>query len=44
MITPNHKIQSHDFKFDLDQTYLGPFLDGRKSVLSRWPVRAKTSA
>jgi hypothetical protein len=44
MITPDHMSQSHDFKFDLDQTYLGPFLDSCKSVLSRWPVRAKTSA
>jgi hypothetical protein len=44
MITPDHMTQSHDFKFDLDQTYLGPFLDGCKRVLSRWPVRAKTSA
>ena len=35
--------QSHEFKFDLDQSYLGPLLDGCKSVLSRWPVRAETS-
>ena len=44
MITPDHMTQSHEFKFDLDQTYLGPFLDGCRSVLSRWPVRAETSA
>jgi hypothetical protein len=44
MITPDHLTQAHDFKFDLDQTYLGPFLDGCKSVLSCWPVRPKTSA
>jgi len=39
-ITPDHMNQSHEFKFDLDQTYLGPFLDGCKRILSRWPVRA----
>jgi hypothetical protein len=44
MITPDHMTQSHEFEFDLDQTYLGPFLDGCRSVLSRWPVRAETSA
>jgi hypothetical protein len=44
MITPDHMTQSHEFKFDLDQTYLGPFLDECRSVLSRWPVRAETSA
>jgi len=44
MMTPDHMTQSHEFKFDLDQTYLGPFLNGCRSVLSRWPVRAETSA
>ena len=44
MITPDHLTQSHEFEFDLDQTYLGPFLDACKGVLSRWSVRAKTSA
>jgi len=43
-ITPDHMSQSHDFKFDLDQTYLSPFLNGFKSVLLRWPVRAKPRA
>jgi hypothetical protein len=44
MITPDLVTQSHEFKFDLDQSYLGPFLNGCRSVLSRWPVRAETSA
>ena len=44
MVTPDHMTQSQEFKFDLDQSYLGPFIDGCKSVLSRWPVRAETSA
>jgi hypothetical protein len=44
MITPDHMTQSHKFKFDLDQSYLGPVLDGCKSVLSRWPVRFQTSS
>ena len=44
MVTPDPSTQSHEFKFDLDQSYLGPLLDGCKSVLSRWPVRAETSA
>jgi hypothetical protein len=43
-ITPDHMTQSHEFRFDLDQTYLGPFLDGCRSILSQWPVRAETSA
>jgi hypothetical protein len=44
MITPDHMTQSHEFRFDLDQTYLGPLLDGCRNVLSNWPVRAVTSA
>jgi len=40
MITPNHMTQSHEFKFELDQTYLGSLLDGCRNVLSNWPVRA----
>jgi hypothetical protein len=44
MVTPDHMTQSHEFEFDLDQSYLGPFLDGCKHVLSRWPVRSVTSA
>ncbi|MDH6258026.1 hypothetical protein [Bradyrhizobium sp. BR13661] len=44
MITPDHMTQSHEFEFYLDQTYLGPFLDGCRSVLSRWPVRPQASA
>jgi len=44
MITPDHMTESHEFSFDLDQTYLGPFLAGCRSVLSRWPVRAETCA
>ncbi len=43
-VTPDHMTQSHEFEFDLDQSYLGPFLDGCKHVLSRWPVRSETSA
>jgi len=44
MITPNHITQTHRIKFDLDQTYLGPFINACKSVLSRWPVHTGTSA
>jgi hypothetical protein len=40
MITPDHMTQSHKFKFDLDQTYLGPLLDGCKNVLTNWPIRS----
>jgi hypothetical protein len=43
VLTPNHMTQSHEFKFDLDQSYLGPLLDGCRSVLLRWPVRLETS-
>ena len=41
-ITPDHMTQSHEFEFDLDQTYIGPFLSGCHNVLSRWPVLGKT--
>jgi hypothetical protein len=43
-ITPDHMTQSHLFKFDLDQTFLGPLLNECRNLLSRWPVRAATSA
>ncbi|MGT2438730.1 WapI family immunity protein [Bradyrhizobium betae] len=43
MITPDHMTQSHEFEFYLDQTYLGPLLDGCRNVLLRWPVRPQTS-
>jgi hypothetical protein len=43
MITPDHMTQSHEFRFDLDQTYLGPLLDGCRHVLSNWPIRSVTS-
>ena len=43
-IAPDHMTQLHKFKFHLDQTYLDPSLDQCKSILSRWPVRAATSA
>jgi hypothetical protein len=43
-ITPDHLTQSHEFKFDLDQSYLGPLVIGCKGVLSRWPVRSQSSA
>jgi hypothetical protein len=42
VITPDHMTQSHVFTFDLDQTYLGPLLDGCRSVLSNWPIRGGT--
>jgi hypothetical protein len=44
MITPDHLTQLHEFEFSLDQTYLGPVLDGCKNILSNWPVRGAGSA
>ena len=44
MITPDHMTQSHEFKFSFDQTYLAPLLKECRSLLSRYPVRAATSA
>jgi len=44
MITPDNMTQTHEFKFDLDQTYVGPLLNGCRNLLTRWPVRAVTSA
>jgi len=42
MLTPDNMTQSHNFTFDLDQSYLGPVLDGCRRVLLRWPIRANT--
>jgi hypothetical protein len=44
MITPDHMTQSHEFRFDFDQTYFGLLLDGCRNVLSNWPIRSATSA
>lgn len=38
-ITPEHLTQSHEFEFDLDQSYIGPLLNACEHLLSRWPVR-----
>lgn len=43
-ITPDHMTQSHEFLFEIDQSYLGPLLSACGQVLSRWPVRTETSA
>jgi hypothetical protein len=44
LITPDHMTQSHEFKFELDQSYLGALVIGCNGVLSRWPVRSHLGA
>jgi hypothetical protein len=38
-ITPDHMIQRHWFKFDIDQTYLTPLIRECQSILERHPIR-----
>ena len=38
-LTPDHMTESHEFKFELDQTYLPATLAGCKTVLDRFPIK-----
>jgi len=40
-ITPHLGTQRHQFKFELDQSYLPKVISGCKSVLERFPIRDK---
>ncbi len=37
--TPDHLTQTHEFIFEVDQSYLRPVLSGCKRILDRFPVR-----
>jgi len=39
LLTPDHMNQKHEFRFDLDQTYLTPLIEGCKRILAEFPVR-----
>jgi hypothetical protein len=38
-ITPDHITESHEYKFDLDQTYLSAVLSDCKRLLDRMPTK-----
>ncbi len=38
-ITPDHLMQSHQFTFALDQTFLKPLIAACKEILARYPIR-----
>jgi hypothetical protein len=38
-ITPDHMIQRHWFRFDIDQTYLTPLIGQCQSILEGYPIR-----
>ena len=40
-ITPDHMTQSHQFRFDIDQSYLPPLLNQCRQVLQMYPVRGQ---
>lgn len=39
-ITPNHLTESHDFRDELDQTFLPPIIAGCDRILKKYPIRA----
>ncbi len=41
-ITPDPRNQQHRFEFDIDQTYLPPFLKQGKKLLDRYPPPASS--
>jgi len=40
-ITPNHLTQTHEFRFDVDQSYLHELISMLDGVLQRFPIRGK---
>jgi len=38
-ITPDHMTQRHWFQFEIDQSYLPPFVKQCQSILSAYPIR-----
>lgn len=38
-ITPDHLYEEHSFVFDLDQSYLPPFLESLELILHSYPVK-----
>jgi hypothetical protein len=40
-ITPDHFTQSHEFRFDLDQSFLPGVIAQIRTVLETWPVRLR---
>jgi hypothetical protein len=40
-ITPDHLTQRHSFKFEIDQSYLGPVLAQCNALLAEYPIRGK---
>jgi hypothetical protein len=40
-ITPDNPTQQHQFRFDLDQSYLPPLISGCREVLRFHPLKGK---
>jgi hypothetical protein len=40
-ITPDHMNQEHEFRFDLDQTYLPRVIGALREALERYPIRGR---
>jgi hypothetical protein len=38
-ITPDHLIQEHRFRFEIDQSYLTELVNGCRAVLEAYPIR-----
>jgi hypothetical protein len=43
-ITPDHMTQSHRFQFQIDQSYLPPFVKQCQSILKAYPIRGSRDA
>src|SRR5262245_2672888 len=42
--TPDNLCQRHEFKFDLDQSYLPNAISGCREVLSKYPLKGSQTA
>ena len=40
-ITPDDLIETHEFRFDIDQSHLPYILRGLNSILEKYPIRSK---
>lgn len=40
-ITPDRVTQEHTFRFELDQSFLKPVIDGCRKIISKYPVRGR---
>jgi hypothetical protein len=43
-ITPNHLTESHEFRDEVDQTFLPPIIAGCERILKKFPIRAPSES